>query len=269
MPIRKAATVLTLLTGLAAAASVAAAPGAKPFRVASTLDGKTVLPHHIRWHGLPTLPAAQIKEVDFEIDGRVRWVEHSAPYSFSDDDGYLVTSWLTPGRHKFTVRAIANDGRKATDTVSARVLPAPEVPAALAGAWKRTLAKPVPPDSGASGTLPNPAGTYTITFGRSWIRDRYPGKFKPITSDTQLCYGCILDDDYVPGPTTFKVWGAVTTLPFTDANPVGGWWCNADGPPATYSWSVNDNTLTLAPLGGADPCGQRGRTWTGTWTRVP
>jgi hypothetical protein len=268
-PLALTVVVLAFLL-LTVAATSSAAHGTKAFRVASTLDGKTVLPRHIRWHALPTLPARKIRKVDFLIDGKLRWVEHGAPYSYSDDSGYLVTSWLTPGRHAFIVRAVAGDGRKATDKVRARVLPAPEVPAALAGTWKRTIRKPVPPDPGASGSLPNPAGSYTITFARPWIRDRYPGTFKPITSPRQLCKGCILDDDYVPSPTTFKVWGAVTTSPMVDPspNPIGGWWCNPDGPSATYTWSVHADTLTLAPVGGKDRCGQRGRTWTGTWTRV-
>ncbi|HZS58552.1 MAG TPA: hypothetical protein VFA43_04735, partial [Gemmatimonadaceae bacterium] len=144
-------------------------------------------------------------------------------------------------------------------------LPAPEVPSALAGSWQRTLSKPVPPDSGASGFQPNPAGTYTITFTKQFIQDHFPGTYD--TSNT-ICYGCILDDDYVPGPTTFRVWGGVQFQPEQSWAAEGGEWCNTDGPPATYSWSVSGDTLTLTPLGGQDGCHQRGTTWTGTWTRA-
>jgi hypothetical protein len=273
MSVRRLALVIVAATGLLVVAFVGAAPG-KPFKVTSTLDGKTVLPHHLRWLGYSKLPAAQIKKVDFLIDGKVRWTETGAPYVYSDDDGrgghkgYLVTSWLTSGRHRFSVRAVTTDGRTATDTVVARVLPATPVPAALAGTWKRTLAEPVPPDPGALSQNPGPAGTYTITFDRRWIEDRYPGRYKPITSDTQPCDGCILRNDYVPGPTTFHVWGSATTGPITPANPVGGWWCNPDGPRATYSWSVSGDTLALAPAGGVDACHARGTVWTGEWKRV-
>ena len=39
-------------------------------------------------------------------------------------------------------------------------------------------------------------------------------------------------------------------------------------PVADYSWSVSGDTLTLAPIGGGDPCGIRGFIWTGQWTRA-
>lgn len=251
---------------LAALAPAIASSAKKPFRVASTLDGKTVLPHHIHWVALPTLPSYQIKEVDFLIDGKLRWFETKAPYTYSDDHGYLVTSWLTPGLHRFAVRAISSNGRRATDTVVARVLPAPEVPTELAGTWQRDLPNPVPPDRCAGcAPQPNPAGTYTLTFEKRWIQDHLPGTFNATNT---LCYGCITDDDYAPGPSTFQVYGAVTTGLITDTNPEGGWWCLPYGPKATYSWSVSGNTLTLAPVGGQDPCHQRGTTWTGEWTKV-
>src|SRR5581483_7794604 len=111
----------------------------KALKVASTLDGKTVLPHRIHWLGLPALPQTQVREVDFLIDARVRWIEHGAPYSYGDDGGYLVTSWLAPGRHRFTIRVRSTDGRTGTDTVLARVLPAPPPPTQLAGTWQRDV----------------------------------------------------------------------------------------------------------------------------------
>jgi hypothetical protein len=249
--------------------AMAAAPG-KPFKVASTLDGKSVLPHHLRWLAYATLPPAQVKKIEFLIDGKVRWVETIPPYVYGSDEhgkyrGYLVTSWLTPGTHRFAVRVHASGHRTAIDIVTARVLPAAEVPTALAGTWQRTLADPVPPDPGATGNQPNPAGSYTITFDKRWIQDHYPGTYEASNS---ICYGCIIDNDYVPGASTFQVWGATTFAPDFTWKAEGGWWCNADGPGATYTWSVTGSTLTLAPVGGTDPCNQRGTTWTGQWTRV-
>ena len=47
-----------------------------PFAVTSSLDGKTVLPLRTRWLAYPKLPAAKIQEVDFLIDGKLRWIEH-------------------------------------------------------------------------------------------------------------------------------------------------------------------------------------------------
>jgi hypothetical protein len=255
MASRKAIPVAALACLFVATPHMAAS--ASPFQVVSTLDGKTVLPHHIRWRGEPTLSAAAIKEVDFLIDGRVRWVVTRPPYGYAFDatwahPGFLVTTWLRPGRHRFAVRAVAKGGRTATDAVAARVLPAPEVPTKLVGTWRRTLARSVP------------AGTYAITFDRRWLEDRLPGRFR---HGAGRCSGCILRDDYAPGPRTFTVWGAVVTGPAIASSPVRGWWCDPGGPTATYSWSVSGSTLTLAPLGGSDPCRRRGLAWTGRWTR--
>lgn len=253
------------------ASSVAAAPAAATFKAASTLDGKTVLPRHIRWVASTTLPASQVATVSFLIDGRVHWVETEPPYVYSNNEGnghfgYLVTTWLTPGEHRFTVQVKAKDGRTAADNVTARVLPAPAIPAALAGTWQRTLAHPVPPEPGAPASQPNPAGTYTITFERRWIQDQIPGTYNP---KNKACAGCIFDDDYLAGTKTFRVWGAVTIAPASTWTVRGGWWCYPDGPPATYTWTITANKLTLAPVAGHDACSQRGTTWTGTWTRIP
>jgi hypothetical protein len=245
---------LALLAWLAPAAT----PYGEGFRVRTSLDGKTVLPHRIHWLGFPSLSRAKVREVAFLIDGKVRWIEHGAPYSYSDDGGYLVTSWLSPGRHRFTVRVRSTDGRTGTRTVVARVLPAPVPPAALAGAWQRN----VPEAVGNS-----PAGTYTFIFERRWIQERAPGKWDPRTSgDTG--FGSVIDSDWVPGPKTFEIAGGVTFRPLKDEDAEGGWWCEPWGPKATYSWSVSGETLTLAPVPRADPCSQRGAIYTGEWTRV-
>lgn len=254
---------------LPVSAALAATPNT-PLRVTSTLDGKSVLPHHLRWRASTTLPASEVKRVEFLIDGRLRWVETDPPYVYSSDGngkdlGYLVTSWLTPGRHRFAVRVLAAGGRTATETVTARVLPAVDVPAALAGTWQRTLSAPVPADPGATGGDANPAGTYTITFDKRWIQVHLPGTYK---ASNAMCDGCVLDSDYVPGASTLRVWGSATIAPESAWKAEGGWWCNSGGPSATYAWSVSGSTLKLAPVNGADACHQRGTTWSGTWTRV-
>jgi hypothetical protein len=70
----------------------------------STLDNKNVLSHRIRWIAYPK-PLREVGKVDFLIDGKVRWIERNTPYVYGDDSNWLVTSWLSPGRHRFTVRA--------------------------------------------------------------------------------------------------------------------------------------------------------------------
>ncbi len=117
------------LACVVAVSSALASREAEAFKVTSTLDGKRVLPaRRILWLAFPKPRTVNVTEVEFLIDGKVRWVERIRPYCYGchdDPDNYLVTSWLTPGRHQFTVRATATDGRKATNTAVARVHPAP------------------------------------------------------------------------------------------------------------------------------------------------
>jgi len=244
----------------------------EPFNLASTLDGKTVLPHRIHWVALPALPASRVREVDFLIDGRRAWVEHKPPYAYADDGGFLVTSWLTPGKHRFTVRAIPLDGHPATDTVVARVLPSPEVPAALAGSWQRkitnTSGAPAPRSAGNPTSTLTPTGRYTITFDRRWIQDVFPCTTSPCAFDSNTGAGGEFVSDWNPGPSTFYVQGAVTFRVFKDTDRLAGWWCQTWGPSATYTWSATGNTLKLAPVGGHDACAIRGFVWSGTWKRA-
>jgi hypothetical protein len=256
---------------LVALAFVALAAGRLPtanagsaFIVRSSLDGRTVLPHRIHWLGLPTLRRSEVSEVAFLIDGRVRWIEHGAPYSFGDDGGYLVTSWLSPGPHHFTVRVRSTDGQTTADTVTARVLPAPTPPASLAGRWQRQVRDAVHDPTGGAIA---PAGTWTLNFERRWIEDIAPGKWNPKTSN-KTGLGGIVDNDWIPGTTTFQIGAGIQTRILHDENARGGWWCEPSGPFATYAWTVRDNTLTLKPTSGTDPCFQRGAIYTGQWTRV-
>ncbi len=273
---------LLLGLGLVLATSIALVPASQaqsdaPFQVKSTLDGKTVLPHHIHWYA--TAPGTKVRTVDFLIDGKLRWTQKKPPYIYGDQEddfktanrGYLVTSFLTPGLHHFTVRVTATSGQKADDTVTARVLPAPQPAATLKGTWQRTIdpaGAPKPGSPGAPADTPTPAGTYKLVLDSRWIQTRNPGTFTHGSVDNNTGLGYIQDTDWVPGPTTFQVWGAVSWRPFSDYLAEEGTWCLPwGGPQATYHWSVTGNTLTLTPVG-SDPCRVRQFIWTGQWTRI-
>jgi hypothetical protein len=254
------------------AATVAAA-SSTTLRVTSSLDGKTVLPHRISWMAYSTIPTFQIKEIDYLIDGKLRWIGHASRSTYSDTGGYLVTSWLKPGLHKFTVRTIALNGKTASDTVAARVLPAPVPPAALVGSWQRTVNTSDAPPPGSSGNptdTDTPSGTYTITFSRKWIEDHFPGKFTISGSiNDSTGDGFELLTDWTPKPTTFHVAGSISIQPFDgNTDQLGGSWCYWGGPAADYTWKVSGTRLTLKPSGGEDPCSIRGFIWTGTWTKI-
>ena len=121
------------------APAVMAVRRAPAFKVSSTLDGKSVLPHRIHWVARTSLAQGRVSDVAFLIDGKVRWVERDAPYTYSEDGAYLVTSWLTPGRHRFTVRVTSTDGRKWHEDRGRPRRAAPEPPAELAGSWQRDV----------------------------------------------------------------------------------------------------------------------------------
>ena len=169
--------------------------------------------------------------------GKPRWVEEQPPYTFSDDEngahkGYLVTSWLSPGTHRFTVRAVASDGRRSADTVVARVRRAPTPPGELGGVWQRTLSDTSDaPEAGSAGNPTDtytPKGTYEMVIDRRWIQVRWPGKYEPPQSD-KTGYGWITDSDYTATPTTLRALGAVT-FDTHHGQAELGWWCWPDGP---------------------------------------
>jgi hypothetical protein len=264
----------TALTGGTVGASTRAA---QPFKVTSTLEGQTVLPRRIHWYA--DAPSVKLRKIEFLIDGKVRWVELKRPYRFGDredhastiDGGFLVTSWLTPGVHRFTARATAGDGRVAANTVTARVVPTPSPPAALAGKWTRTVdptGAPKPGTPGAPKDTPTPAGTYTLVFDKRWLQTRNPGTFTHASVDKNTGLGYVQDSDYQPGASTFHVWGAVSWRPYKDYLAEEGTWCLPwGGPQADYRWSVDGDTLTLASVR-ADPCRVRQFIWAGAWTRT-
>src|SRR4051812_44069262 len=143
-PVFKRVGLAVVITGLAVLAASPAASAAKGAKLTTTLDGKKVLPLRVRWLAHPPGKASAVTDVRFFVDGKFRWIEHGAPYNFGSDDqkghlGWLVTSWLSPGRHRFTVKARMTDGRKLSDTTVARVVQAPAPPPELTGRWRRTL----------------------------------------------------------------------------------------------------------------------------------
>jgi hypothetical protein len=216
--------------------------------------------------------ASQIHQVEYLIDHRLEWIGNHSPSTYADTRGYLVTSFLSPGEHQFEARVIPLQGPAAADTVTARVLQPPAVPAALAGSWTRdvrnTSGAPAPGSAGNPTDTLTPPGVYKIAFDRRWIFDTFPCTDTPCTFNTKTGAGGEFEDDWVPGATRFHVVGSVSHGVPSPTARLAGWWCQTWGPAATYTWSVSGKTLTLRPVGGQDACRIRGFIWSGAWTRV-
>ena len=248
-----------VITGVACLIAPATSPAhrdernAQHFAVKSTLDGKTVLPHRVHWIARPK-GATRIVTVEFLIDGKVRWIEREAPYTYGDDGNWLVTSALTPGAHRFTVRARAANGTTAQQTTSARVLVATPPPPELGGtSWQRTV---TPEEAG----FETPGGTWTISVDEAGWRIRDPEG-----------YDNWIDAAYLSG-TLVQLRGGIWLHPNDSTVRRGGnGWCSDTNAPVDYTWALSADTLTIT-LGGADACGpsnaKQDRIVAGTWSRA-
>jgi hypothetical protein len=176
--------------------------------------------------------------VEFLIDRKVRWIEENPLYTYGDDSNWLVTSWLSPGRHTFTVRAKAKDGRTALRTTVARVLPAPAPPAELSGSWKR--------------------GTWVLTI------DKAGWKILEPQGATNF-----IDVAYFSGGRLQARGGIFTTL---NSRVGGNGWCPDLNAPVNYRWAVSADMLTLTHFG-IDRCTQgpgapkQHDAWDGIWIK--
>jgi hypothetical protein len=223
---------LALLAGVVAVSSALAARSDTTFTVASSIDGKTVLPLRSHWIASPN-DTQPIDHVDFFIDGYHAWTQHQAPWYFGGQGNWLITTFLKPGLHKFVVRAYDTANQTAVDTVQARVVGPPAPPARLAGSWKSTSPRPF----GLAGTL--------LIAKNGWTLG--PNNFV----DAQY----LSNGSIVLGPQ-------VIDRPEQGSAPCGSY------PPHTWKATIanGDKSMTLAPVG-TDPCAIRTAIFKATWTR--
>jgi hypothetical protein len=251
-----AAAAAALAAGCSSGHAATASPSKSPARltVTSTLDGHGVLPQRIHWQAFLSTPAVHISKVDFLIDGRLGWEETRSPYFYGRDGNWLVTSFLTPGQHAFTVRVITADGHMAgSNTVKASVV-APAAPsAAVAGTWTRVV---TPADvTKATTNEPPPAGHWRLQIGPTgWqLHDPEGG-------------GQLFDVGYQRG-SSLQMRPTIEYPPYPNSNS-GGFCADTDRLWTwTYSVAGDGKSLTLRPVG-HDPCGDRVAILAGTWTTV-
>jgi hypothetical protein len=241
-------------TGNAGSTTTASANGASPaLVVASTLDGHPTLPHRISWVAKPSVAESEVSEVDFLIDGKAAFVEQHAPYVYGRDGGYLVTTFLTPGLHSFTVRVITVGGQSATSTVKAAVAAPSAPPGGLSRtSWVRTMT--ASDQKKATSPEPPPTGRWDLTIDSvGWmIHDPEGG-------------GQLFDVAYQSSGRV-ELRPSIERPPFP--NPTGGAFCEEPDPSVRWSYTIGDGgrTLSLHPVG-HDPCGDRVAILEGRWTR--
>jgi hypothetical protein len=235
---------------IVAASSAVAAVDSTPLTVTSTLDAKKALPHRIHWVATAK-PTASVSRVEFLIDGKVRWVERNPPYVYGLDGNWLVTSWLSPGRHRFTIQAVATTNRRTTRSVVALVRRAPAVPAQLANSrWTRVYT--------AAETGDAPPGKWTLSISRAGWRINDPAGG-----------GNFIDVAYL-GPRSVETRSGIWTRPKESQEPnvkEGNGWCEDTNEPVRFTWSVADNKLTFR-LAGPRRCDGLGPFLSKTWTRA-
>jgi hypothetical protein len=194
--------------------------------------------------------------VRFFVDGRLSWIDRSAPYVYGGNGGYLVTTWLAevidPGfhtprftRHRFTTEAIATDGSRATERVVLRVR-SMKLQRLPYGIWVR-----------AAG---NPARDRAIDFLSEavlWVGD-------PIEDAT--AYEVRADGG------TLHILAPIRKAPAGTGVTEFGWHfdsydCGPRGPFAVYAWSFTRGSLLLELTAKRDPCRARRAKLEGTWQR--
>jgi hypothetical protein len=260
--------VAVVLSGLAVSPTAIGQGGiAASTKLTTTIDGRKVLPLKVRWLAHPPGKASAVAEVRFLIDGKLSWIEHGKPFNYGSDDihghlGWLVTSFLSPGRHRFTTQARLKSGRTLTDTVIARVLEALAPPAALAGRWRRTLTDDDLKTLNPALVGAVPTGTWDLVFDRVGAWDLDP-------QGTGLIEHVVIHDSAMTIDAPIQIAPLInnrTGVSRYGHHDIGTFFCREDGPVGTYTWSVAGNQLTLTPT--VEPCLLRQAVWSTTWTRV-
>jgi hypothetical protein len=134
---RRRLAMLGFLAFVVGVSSALARSDATTLRVTSSLDGKSAVALPTHWIAYPKIDPSQghVAEVDYLIDGFHAWTAHNSPWYYGDNRNWLVTTFLKPGLHTFTVRAVVLPDKVALDKFQARVIAAPKPPARLAGRW--------------------------------------------------------------------------------------------------------------------------------------
>lgn len=228
-----------------------------PLRVTSLIADSVHLSQPVEWRatvsGIGRGDAVQT--VGFLIDGRTRWTQQQAPYTFNGD-GILHPWILGSGSHRFQVKVTTTSSRTARSSVSVDIVKAQPVPKALQGDYQRTVtaadyartASLVPPGVGRA-----PTGTWTLHWMRNGViffaTSGAPGQTEAFTATAD-------------GKLT--LYGPVNWL--SPANMRGGF-CES-APYGIYHWHANGASQVVIAASKTDvKCPDRDSVFSGTWSR--
>ena len=95
---------------------------ASPAEVSSSIRDGAELTQPVRWQAHVTgVPASDVAEVRFLIDGQLRYLARMAPYVFAGRGNLLVPGTLAPGSHIFAVDVTLTSGYHLTTAATAVV----------------------------------------------------------------------------------------------------------------------------------------------------
>jgi hypothetical protein len=169
--------------------------------------------------------------------------------------GWLVTTWLSPGRHRFVVRVVERTGRSAEDAVTARVVAPPAAPPALArGTWRR-VDKP-----SALLWFDRTGVTHAGADGTGVVYE-YETR-----GDTMSVYGVVVAGVQEIRHGACSGNGCKKVKRLGTVYEIFGNDCNYSGPLGRYRWSVAGDLLTLKVV--HEGCRGRGGFLAHTWRHV-
>jgi hypothetical protein len=113
---------VTSVSATVSVSKTSTAPLASPprsFTTTSGIQSGATLSGSVTWTASPS--GGTVSQVDFLIDGTVKWTEKLSPYYFNGDGKQLDTTTLSNGAHTLAVNAYSTGGAKATASSSVTV----------------------------------------------------------------------------------------------------------------------------------------------------
>lgn len=230
--------------------------------VTSSIKTGAVLRKALHWNAaVKAADGVMVTQVDFLIDGRVRWTEHEAPYQFNE--GRLFAPWpLGGGKHRLAVNVVASGGSTAASTAVDVQVKVPPMSGLPVGSYRRTVTaadqKRVKPyrdfEHGAFGET-TPTGQWSLTVRQDGVL---------LLDEVPHPHGT--DAYHVPFAGTGQRITIYDSAGWLQPNPErGNMFCEPEKP-SDYQWSLSGSTLTLKAL--EHVCADRDIALVGSWHRV-